>query len=88
MVGLCKVETPDRSGLARVIELFTKYLGYYVDQVIPNAEAIKDPQAKEFVIKKKNAIRKLYQTSKDPGTAVMAKLLGVEGAGKHLHAMF
>jgi len=88
IVGLCKAETPDSSGLARATELFTKYLGYYVDQVIPNAEPVKDPQAKEFVIKKKNAIRKLYQTSKDPGTAVMAKLLGVEEAKKRLHAMF
>ena len=85
--GRHKVEGSDRSGLLRVVECLVKYLEYYVDHVIPNAEPIKDPQAKEFVIKKKKALREVYQT-KDPGAGPLVKVLGVELAKKHLHALF
>ena len=88
MIGRILVETTDRSELSRATDLYVKFLEYYIDHVIPNAEPIKDPQAKEFVIKKKKAIRNLYQTSKDPSTAVMIKLLGVEEAKKRLHSLF
>ncbi|GAJ10216.1 unnamed protein product, partial [marine sediment metagenome] len=43
----------------------------------PNAEPVKDAQAREFAVKKKKAIRELYQT-RDPGAGPMVKVLGVE----------
>ena len=85
--GRNKVEGDDRSGLLRVVECLVKYLEYYVDHVIPNAEPVKDPQAREFAVKKKKAIREIYRSS-DPGGGPLVKVLGVELAKKHLVALF
>lgn len=85
--GRHKPETPDRSGLSRVAECLAKYLEYYVAHVIPNAEPVKDPQSKEFAIKKKKIIRETYQT-KDPGAGPLVKALGVDLAKKVLVALF
>jgi len=85
--GRPKAEGGDRSSLSRAIECLARYLEYYVNNVIPNAEPVKDPQAKEFAIKRKKAMRETYQT-RDPGGGPLAKTLGVDLAKKYLHALF
>lgn len=73
--GRHKPQDGDRSGYARIVECLAKYVEYYVDNVVPKATPIESPEAKEFVNKKKEAIRTIYQT-RDPGAAVGAKLSG------------
>jgi hypothetical protein len=77
----------DRSEFARLTEVLAKYLEYYVSNVIPKAEPVKDPQAKEFAVKKKNAIRSIYST-RDPGGGPLVKVCGPELAKKILLALF
>jgi len=94
--GRHKVEGSDRSGLSRVADCLAKYVEYYVDHVIPNAEPVKDPQAKEFAIKRKRAIRETYRTREyrdvrtepDSDGGPVVKTLGVDLAKKQLHALF
>ena len=83
-----KVEGNDRSGLSRVADCLAKYLEYYVDYVIPNAEPVKDPQAKEFAMKKKRAIKETYKTKEYREDRVLVKALGVDLAKKQFHAIF
>ena len=82
-----KVEGSDRSKLSRVADWLDKYLEYYLDYVIPNAVPVEDPQAKEFAMKKKKAIRETYQI-RDPGGEMLVQALGVDLAKKYLHALF
>lgn len=82
-----KPKNSDRSEFSRVVECLTKYLEHYVNHVIPNAEPIKDPQVKEFVVKKKNKIREIYMT-RDPGGGPLVKTLGQDLARKMLLTLF
>jgi hypothetical protein len=87
ITGRHKPKNADRSELSRLTESTAKYLEYYVNHVIPEAEPVKDPQAKEFAVRKKNAIRETYKT-KDPGGGALIKALGAELFKKVVHAIY
>jgi len=77
IIGIHKPADDMRSNMARMLECATKYLEYYVDNVVAKAEPVEDPEGKAFVIKKKQAMRAYYRT-KDPTVAQMSKQLGFD----------
>ena len=77
IIGIHKPADDMRSNMARMLECATKYLEYYVDNVVAKAEPVEDPERKAFVIKKKQAMRAYYRT-KDPTVAQMSKQLGFD----------
>jgi hypothetical protein len=77
----------DRSGFSRATEFLAKSLEYYINNVIPKAEPITNPQAKQYIVKRKNMIRETFRTM-DPGGGPLAKTLGIDLAKKVLLALF
>ncbi len=75
--GLHKPAVEQRSNIARMLKCLVEYLGYYIDNVVANAEPVSDPEGKAFVVKKKQAMRAYYRT-KDPTIARMSEELGFD----------
>jgi len=77
---ICSRLTPkdgDRSEFARLTEVLAKYLDYYITNVIPKAEPVKDPQAKEFATKKSldyQTLQKTFQTELKTAPYTFTKL--------------
>ena len=75
--GHHKPTDDNRSNIARMLECTVKYLEYYVDIVVANAEPVSDPEGRAFAIMKKDLIRDTYR-SHDPTVELMNKQLGLD----------
>jgi len=77
----------DRSNINRVAEYLSKYLDYYVTNVVAKAEPQTDAAGLEFANRKKKAMRMIYRT-RDPGAGPLVRVMGVEGARKIVACLF
>jgi hypothetical protein len=65
-----------RSNIARMLECTAKYLEYYVDRVVAEAEPVSDPEGRAFAIKQKDLVRDTYR-AQDPTVRKMSEELGL-----------
>jgi len=77
----------DRSNINRVAEYLSKYLDYYLTEVVAKAGPQNDAAGLEFANRKKKAIRMIYRT-RDPGAGPLVRVMGVEGAKKIVACLF
>jgi hypothetical protein len=67
----------DTSDRPRALECELKYIDYWVTQVVPKSEPVKDPTHMEYVNKRKKAIRDQFR-ARDPLGSVIIRTMGPE----------
>lgn len=87
LTGRHKPTGDDRSNLARIVEVWGKYLDFYITHVIAKAQPVTDPVKKAFAKQRKQGLREIYAT-RDPGAGPLVVVLGKEKAKKVIDCLF
>ena len=86
IIGRNKAD-PERKTMKRALNCLSKYVTYWLDEIVAKAEPITDLAYKEQVKAKKEKVRDIYRRQ-DPGGPVMVALFGKEHAWKSLLLSF